>query len=202
MRSSSRASRSRYGPHAAPRCCPSDGKQHGKFNGRLRQGGRLIRQEWKRRRASAPTPLFPPAETELLCGTAAFEKYELRTPPLLSAFSYMRATTGTHCRFALLIHARADRYFVFILVPNWFEEALKDGGWGDKTNKHRGACILRLDHTLSRADECKRFALTAQKLQFKVKCLFLWLKKTAGWISAQIRGRCLIYRQKNYVSGL
>lgn len=34
---SGRASRSGYGPDKAPKCCPLDGQQHGKFNGRLQQ---------------------------------------------------------------------------------------------------------------------------------------------------------------------
>lgn len=39
---------------------------------------------------------------------------------------------------------------------------------------------MRLDRTLFRADECKRFGLTAQKLQFKVKCLVFVAEENSG----------------------
>lgn len=66
---SSRASRSRYGPHTAPKCGQSDGKQHGKFTGRLRRrGGRvLVRAESG---SGSPGCALSAATSELRCSAA------------------------------------------------------------------------------------------------------------------------------------
>lgn len=158
---SRQTSRSRYGPHTPPKCCPSDGKQHGKFNGRLQQCRRLIWLKWNHSTHPLQLRCFPEwallPEQRLKSNSCELHPSCLHSPTCEPRL--------TRCRFMLLIYGCTDRY----LAPNWFKEALKE---------NKLAQVLTAADYIFRTPSSEQMnaagdVLTAQKPQFKVKYLLL-----------------------------